>query len=148
MINGACMGRCSRAGPEPIWGGGHETCLTRHRPGGHPGSTLHMQSGSAAGRAWRFEHIVERPDGNHHVHVTRLSGKLGRTPRQYHPDVFGCDITIDITWRQSVRNAAHHAWTKVDDYLLAGAFALVPLAFFEQYHLAETITSALGFGGH
>ncbi|MCX5605979.1 hypothetical protein OOK29_48560 [Streptomyces phaeochromogenes] len=113
-----------------------------------PGSTLHMQSGSAAGRAWRFEHIVERPDGNHHVHVTRLSGKLGRTPRQYHPDVFGCDITIEITWRQSVRNAAHHAWTKVDDYLLAGAFALVPLAFFEQYHLAETITSALGFGGH
>ena len=37
--------------------------------------------------------------------------------------------------------------TKIDDYLWAGAFALVPLAFFEHYHLAETITSALKFGG-
>ncbi|MFC4463982.1 hypothetical protein ACFPH6_05290 [Streptomyces xiangluensis] len=113
-----------------------------------PGSTLHMQSGPTAGRAWRFEHIVERPDGHHHVHVTCSSGKLGRIPRQYHPDVFGCEITIDITWRQNFRNAVRHAWTRVDDYLLAGAFALIPLAFFEHYHWAETITSALGFGGH
>lgn len=108
-----------------------------------PGSTLHTQSGPSAGRAWRFEHIVERPDGNHHVHVSCSSGKLGRIPRQYHPDVFGCEITIDITWRQNIRNAAHHAWTKVDDYLMAGVFALVPLAFFEHYHWAEPIAAAL-----
>ncbi|MFG1667625.1 hypothetical protein [Streptomyces sp. Y7] len=111
-----------------------------------PGSTLHMQSGSTAGRAWRFAHIVERPDGDHHVHVTGLGGKLGGAHRQYHPDVFGCEIALDATWRQNACNAVRHAWTKVDDYLLAGLFALVPLAFFEHYHWAEAITSALGLG--
>lgn len=111
-----------------------------------PGSTLHMQSGPTVGRAWRFEYVVKRPDGDHHVHVTRLGGKLGGTPRQYHPRVFGCEIAQDITWRQSVRTGVRHAWTKVHDYLMAGMFALVPLAFFEHYHWAETITSALGLG--
>ncbi|UIX34312.1 MULTISPECIES: hypothetical protein [unclassified Streptomyces] len=113
-----------------------------------PGATLHMQSGPTAGRAWRFEHIVERPDGSHHVHVTRASGKLGRVPGQYHPVLFGCEIAVDITWRQNIRNTVRHAWTKADDYLMAGVFALVPLAFFEHYQWAESITSALGFGGH
>ncbi|WP_328869617.1 hypothetical protein OHT76_05565 [Streptomyces sp. NBC_00287] len=113
-----------------------------------PGSTLRMESGRFVGIAWRFERIVERPDGSCLVHVTRLSAKLGRISQQYHPGAFGCEITTEIAWRQNIRAAVHHAWTKADDYLLAGVFALVPLAFFEQYHLGEAITSALGLGGH
>lgn len=103
------------------------------------GCTLHATSGPQLGKAWRFEHIAERPDGAHHVHVTRSGGKLGRIHREFHPGVFGCEIKIDITWRQGVRHYAHHAWTKVDDYLMAGAFALVPLAFFEHFHWADRL---------
>ena len=111
------------------------------------GRTLHGQTGSAAGLAWRFEGIAQRPDGIHHVHVSRPGGKLGRIHREFHPSMFGCEITIEITWRRSVRNVAHRTWSKVDDYLLAGLFALLPLAFFEHYHWADAIVSSFGATG-
>ncbi|WP_331740742.1 hypothetical protein OG613_47015 (plasmid) [Streptomyces sp. NBC_00015] len=113
------------------------------------GRKLYGQSGAAAGLAWRFERIAPRRNGVHHVHVSRPGGrKLGRIHREFHPSVFGCEITVEITWRRAVRHAAVHAWAKADDYLLAGVFALVPLAFFEHFHWAEAIVSALGMDGH
>lgn len=108
-----------------------------------PGSMLRVQSGPGAGRAWRFEHVHERGDGNHRVHVTRSGGRMGRIHREFHPGVFGCEIKIDITWRRVTRNAVHHARTKIDDYLMAGVFALVPLAFFEHFHMADTLCGLL-----
>ncbi|MFE5369231.1 hypothetical protein [Streptomyces mirabilis] len=112
------------------------------------GETLHMTSGPSAGRAWRFEHIAEKPDGKHHVHVSRCGGKLGRIHREYHPGVFGCEIKIDITWRMHVSNSARHMRSKIDDYLMAGAFALIPLALYEHFHWADKITTAFGIVGH
>ncbi|MEV7393935.1 hypothetical protein [Streptomyces sp. NPDC091215] len=38
---------------------------------------------------------------------------------------------------------AHHVWTKLDDYLMAGVFALFPLALYEHFHWAEPIAAAL-----
>jgi hypothetical protein len=107
------------------------------------GEILHAQTGPTAGRAWRFEGIAERPIGAHHVHVSRSGGKLGRIHREYHPGVFGCEIKIDVTWRQRTKNRVQRMRTKIDDYLMAGAFALVPLALFEHFHLAEPIAAAL-----
>ncbi|MFE9769809.1 hypothetical protein ACFYPC_35695 [Streptomyces sp. NPDC005808] len=112
------------------------------------GRTLHGQAGAATGLAWRFERISLHRDGVHHVHVSRPGGKLGRIHREFHPSVFGCEVTVEITWRLAVRHAATRTWSKVDDYLLAGVFALVPLAFFEHFHWAEAIVSALGLNGH
>lgn len=107
------------------------------------GDILHAQIGPTAGRAWRFEGIAERPDGVHHVHVSRSGWQFGRIRREYHPGVFGCEIKIDITWLQRTKNCAHRVRAKIDDYLMAGAFALVPLALFEHFHLAEPIAAAL-----
>lgn len=111
------------------------------------GRTLRAQTGAVTGQAWKFERIAERADGIHHVHVSRPGGKLGRIHREFHPSVFGCEITVEITWRRSVGHAAYRTWSKVDDYLLAGLFALVPLAFFEHYHWSEFIVSILGMDG-
>ncbi|MET8030616.1 hypothetical protein [Streptomyces avermitilis] len=112
------------------------------------GRRLYGQSGDAAGLAWKFERIIERRSGVHHVHVSRPGGKLGRIHREFHPSVFGCEITVEITWRRTVRHTAVRAWAKADDYLWAGVFALLPLAFFEHFHWAEAIVSALGMDGH
>ncbi|MFF1469121.1 hypothetical protein [Streptomyces mirabilis] len=113
-----------------------------------PGATLHALSGPYAGRVWKFQHIAERPDGNHKIHATASGGRMGRIHREFHPGVFGCEIKIDITWRRVTRNAVRHARTKIDDYLMAGVFALVPLAFFEHFHWADKITTAMGMFGH
>ncbi|MFI9835209.1 hypothetical protein ACIHIX_46985 [Streptomyces sp. NPDC051913] len=108
------------------------------------GRTLRVQTGADTGQSWKFERIAERGDGMRHVHVSRPGGKLGRIHREFHPSVFGCEITVEITWRRSVGHAAYRAWAKADDYLWAGVFALVPLAFFEHYHWAEDIVAVLG----
>ncbi|MFE7077128.1 hypothetical protein ACFU96_44290 [Streptomyces sp. NPDC057620] len=112
------------------------------------GRKLLGQSGSAAGLAWKFEGITEHRSGVHHVHVSRPGGRFGRIHREFHPSVFGCEITVEITWRRTVRNKIVRAWSKADDYFWAGVFALVPLAFFEHFHWAEVIVSALGMDGH
>lgn len=111
------------------------------------GSKLHATSGAVAGTVWRYEHIAERPDGAHHVHVSRCGGKLGRVHRELHPSVFGLEIKIHITFVKHTANVVRHVRSKIDDYLMAGAFALVPLALYEHFHWGETITAALGFVG-
>ncbi|WP_427168761.1 hypothetical protein ACQF4J_46880 (plasmid) [Streptomyces sp. C1-1] len=108
------------------------------------GRTLRVQTGAAAGQAWKYERIAPRPDGVHHVHASRPGGKLGRIHREFHPGAFECEITVEITWRKSVSHAAYRTSAKVDDYLLAGLFALVPLAFFEHYHWSEHIVAMFG----
>lgn len=110
------------------------------------GRKLRGQAGAAAPHAWRFERINLHRDGIHRVHVSRPGGKLGRIHRAFHPSDFGCEVRVEITWRRSVRHAAWRTWSKVDDYLLAGLFALVPLAFFEHFHWADAIMSMLGMG--
>ncbi|MFJ3311098.1 hypothetical protein ACIPSA_50925 [Streptomyces sp. NPDC086549] len=104
------------------------------------GRTLRVQTGAAAGQTRKFERIAQHADGVHHVHASRPGGKLGRIHREFHPSAFGCEIT----WRKSVSHAAYRTWSKVDDYLLAGLLALVPLPFFEHYHWSEYIVAIFG----
>lgn len=55
---------------------------------------------------------------------------------------------IDLLWHHRMRLMVRHGWMRVDDWLMAGVFALVPLAFFERFHMAEHITNAMGMRGH
>ncbi|MEU9291307.1 hypothetical protein AB0D57_43495 [Streptomyces sp. NPDC048275] len=73
---------------------------------------------------------------------------MGRVHREFHPRMFDARVEIDVRWYGDVRHTAHHAWAKGGDYLLAGLFALVPLALFEQFHWAEKIAEVLTLGGH
>lgn len=119
-----------------------------------PGTKIHTVHGS---HPWTFSHIRPVDSHTHHVHVTRtVKGTRGRTfkgHREFHPSVFGLDVRVSITWQRHVKNTARHAVSKIDDYLMAGLFALVPLAVFEHYHMADDITSMItlgmiGGGGH
>lgn len=115
-----------------------------------PGCMIHIVSGPYLGQAWRYSHVRE-VEGAHRVHCTRrVSGKRGRVfngHREFHPSVFGLEVKIEISWQRHALNTTRHTLGKVDDYLLAGAFALLPLAFFEHYHMASKITETLSFGG-
>lgn len=119
-----------------------------------PGSKIHTVHGS---HPWTYSHLRKINDGTHHVHVTRtVKGSRGRTfkgHKEFHPSVFGLDVRVSLTWERRAVSRARHAVHKIDDYLLAGAFAIIPLAFFEHYQMAGTITEAvtlglLGDGGH
>lgn len=119
-----------------------------------PGSKIHTVHGNDP---WRYERLRKIDDTTHHVHCTRVvKGSRGRTfrgHREFHPSVFGLEIKIDVTWQRRVKCRTVHAFHKIDDYLMAGLFALVPLAIFEHYHLAGTITEfvtlgMMGDGGH
>lgn len=113
-----------------------------------PGSRLHAIQGREIGRTWQYSHIVEHPIDGHRIHVTRRHPRMGHVHREFHPGVFGLKVVVDITWKRHVANKVHHVRTKVDDYLLAGVFALVPLAFFEHFRLADRMMEAMPFLGH
>lgn len=109
-----------------------------------PGMRLQAVQGKEIGQTWQFSHVVEHPIDGHRVHVTRRHPRMGHVHREFHPVVFGLHVVVDITWKRHLANKAHHVRAKFDDYLLAGVIALVPLAFFEHYQLAERIPEIFG----
>jgi len=120
------------------------------------GSVLHIVSGPNTGRAYRFERVYCHTDGTPRVHVTRTAPGRGchfRAHFHLAPERFGCKLEEEITRGRHAFNTCRHVVGKVDDYLLAGLFAVIPLAVFENFHLADDITSVitlgmLGGGGH
>lgn len=112
-----------------------------------PGSKIHTVHGA---HAWRYERLRKIDDRTHHVHCTRVvKGSRGRTfrgHREFHPSVFGLDVRVSVTWERKAICRTRHMISKVDDYLLAGVFAIIPLAFFEHYHMAGTITEFVTLG--
>lgn len=111
-----------------------------------PGAILHVVSGPNMGQAWRYERIRPMEDGAHRVHVTKSHPKLGRVHREYHAHVFGAEVKIDITWQRHTLNSLHHVVSRMDEWIMAGFFALVPLSLFETLHLAEPITELFTLG--
>lgn len=109
-----------------------------------PGARLVAIQGKEIGRHWKYSHVLEHPVDGHRVHVVRRHPKLGHVHREFHPGVFGLVVEVDIKWSRHLVNTAHHARQKFDEYLLAGVVALVPLAFFEQFHLAEKVGELIG----
>ena len=103
------------------------------------GARLRVAEGPDAGQTWVYSHVVEHPVDGHRVHVTRRHSRIGHVHREFHPRVFGLRVVVDITWRRHLLNKAHHVRSKFDDYLLAGVVALLPLAIFEHYHIAERL---------
>ncbi len=108
------------------------------------GARIRVVEGRETGQLWQYSHVVEHPVDGHRVHVTRRHPRVGHVHREFHPRVFGLHVVVDITWKRRVANATHHAFSKFDDYLLAGLVALVPLAFFEHYKLAERLPEIFG----
>jgi len=99
--------------------------------------------------AWRVESLHTTRDGVAMVHASRRS-PAGRIHHVFHPHAFGLEIVVDvtITRREHLRNALTVVRSKVGDYMLAGIFALIPLAFFEYFHIADRLFRAIGMGEH
>lgn len=113
-----------------------------------PGSKIHTVPG---GEPWHFNKITRHPNsGEHRVHCTKIvrgtRGRHFRGHREFHPHAFGLEVKIDITWSRHVINTGKHVFSKIDDYLWAGAFAIIPLAFFEHYHMSGTIIETVTLG--
>lgn len=104
-----------------------------------PGARLVALQGKETGQLWRYSHVVEHATDGHRIHVVRRHPRLGHVHREFHPALFGLKVVVDITWQRHVINKAHDVRCKVDDYLLAGVIALVPLAVFEHYQVSERL---------
>lgn len=113
------------------------------------GTTLHARNVAVAGKfPWRLEACQPDTKGDAHtVIVSRHHPRLGRIKRTFHPRVFGLVIEIEISWHKAARTKIHHVWHETWFGVVLGILALIPLAFFEQFHLADDITSLFGFGG-
>lgn len=112
-------------------------------------TALRIANGPSLGQHWRYERLThDRVDGEHRVHASKSGGKRGRVHREFHPHVFGATVVVDITWRRRAVQGVKRVCHKVDDALVMGALALVPLAFFEHFHGAEVIVTTLGMSGH
>lgn len=105
------------------------------------GTMLHVVSGPSLNAAWRYEAIAPRSEGDHLVRVSRIHPRMGRVHTHMHPKVLGCHIVVDLVWHERCRLVLHHAWLKGDDYLMAGFVALLPLAIFERFHMADMLTA-------
>lgn len=107
------------------------------------GRMVQAQTGAHTGTWWRLDDVVH----NGREHIARVSRHIGRSRRvaAFPLHVFGL-VVQEVTrwWHRVVRVVVH----KVDDYMLAGLFALVPLAFFERYHGAEVITEWVEYIHH
>lgn len=110
------------------------------------GRMVMAQKGPHSGSWWRLDGLTETA-GRHLVTVSRLVSRLGRHRMVAPPEHFGLMVQQVVTFFRHLKNTCVRVWHKLDDGIILGALALVPLAFFEKYHLADTITALLGFGG-
>jgi hypothetical protein len=109
------------------------------------GTMLHTAHPSARPGTWRLENHNVR-NGEHVLHVSRSHPRMGRVHREFHPTVFGLTVEIDVVWYRDLRHTGHVCWARCGDWFMAGLVALVPLAFFEHYHMAGSITEIVTFG--
>lgn len=88
------------------------------------GAILHMTSGQSINQAWRFERIIPNPDG-HRIHCTRSHPKMGRLPREFHPDVFGCHVAADTRWYAHCHRMVRWLYASVSQAFLLTAGGIV-----------------------
>lgn len=101
-----------------------------------PGTMLHATKGVHAGTHWRLEKIV-RHGAEHVLRVSRYVRKVGRVFEHLHPSIFGLDL-VEVTRQIRIGGAdLVRCWRKIDDGLLMGVLALVPLGVFEALHGSE-----------
>lgn len=108
-------------------------------------ATLTAINGPHTGRRFRFAGL--HADGErvvmHHLnpHPFRNAVVL------LHPAVFGCVLRTEVTRVRHFLNLCCHVVSRVDEWLWAGAFALLPLSMVDPevgHHLGELFTRLFG----
>src|SRR6266581_8256956 len=98
-------------------------------------------SGPHKGSWWRLDKIVKR-DSLHHMSASRKH-KIGRHKITVLPEIFGLRVHETMNVIKDIMCRVRKFWRKIDEGLYMGALALIPLAYFEQYHGAEWITEVI-----
>ena len=102
------------------------------------GARVQAVTGSHTGTWWRLDAITH----NGREYVVRVTRRVGRLIQRaaFPLHIFGLAYEEMLAWWRTPRHTAREVLRKVDEWLMAGLFALVPLGFFEQYHGAEYVT--------
>lgn len=100
-------------------------------------TVLTAQSGSHKGRAFRIDDVT-KINGRHIVKATRKH-PTGRHSIKVLPEVFGLVITELEEITRKIVNRFLTTWRKIDEGLYMGTLALIPLAYFEHYEMADKI---------
>lgn len=111
------------------------------------GSIVHICTGPNVGRAYRYEGVVISGHRTYRIKITRksIAGHF-RSIEWCHPAVLGCEVRVPLTRCERAKIFAVACWTKIDDWFMAGMIALIPLAWFEHFHMATKITEVLSLG--
>lgn len=110
------------------------------------GCIVHVTTGPSMGRAYRYEGVCAFGK-THRVKVSRkaIHGNF-RAVEWLHPTMLGCKVECPRTRKQRCSDFLSLLWHKLDDWVMAGVVALVPLALFEHYHWAGKITEVVSLG--
>lgn len=106
-----------------------------------PGTLLTAVIGPHTGRHFRFVAVHE---DRARIIVHRMHPHPFRNSRAVvHPSIFALSLQAEVARARHVLNALHHAWQKLDEWLLAGVVALVPLALVDE-GVREGVLHTLG----
>lgn len=119
------------------------------------GTIIHVMNGATLGRAYRFEGVVTvsvRSRNHLHGHTHRIKATRKATQGHFRavemlaPESIGCRVHVPMSRTERMRLTCCHWVTKIDDYMWAGAFALIPLALFEHFHMSGKIAEVVSLG--
>lgn len=119
------------------------------------GTIVHVMNGATLGRAYRFEGVVTvsvRSRNHLHGHTHRVKATRKATQGHFRavemlaPEALGCKVHVPMSRGQRLRLTCCHWIRKIDDYMWAGAFALIPLALFEHFHMSGKIAEVISLG--
>lgn len=94
-----------------------------------------VEQGPHKGTWWRLDELFH--DGTQHMVRCSRKHRAGRVRRVFAPAVFGLTVHEELTRFKHAFNLVIHARRKVDDGIILGALALIPLALFEAFHGGE-----------
>lgn len=99
-------------------------------------SRVRALSGPHTGQ-WFTLNSVHSHKGEHHLHVSRRTRAGVHHLPHCAPEVFGVIVEEIVNLYRHALNTLAHMRRKVDDGIILGALALVPLAVFEAFHGGE-----------
>lgn len=109
-----------------------------------PGSMITAVRGPHQGRHFRFVDVHD--DGEQLVVHHMYPHPFRHARAVVHPHVFGLQLKEELTRLGHALNVTHHVWQRIDEWLLAGAFALIPLGIVEP-EIGHRLLTLIGMGG-
>lgn len=102
-----------------------------------------IEKGREKGTWWRLDELFH--DGTEHRVRASRRHAAGRVHRTFPPAAFGLIVREELTRLRLLLNRLHHLWQTIDEGVVMGTLALVPLALFEAYHGGEVTREVIHY---